>query len=182
MQSAHAARQRLDQRRGRVADAVGDEQHVERRVLGRHEDPLGEAAGMDARALERVAQRLVPAPAQLARRRTGTWWWTKTRSPGAGSSASSGRPGADHDADRLVPEHERRARLDVPLHEVRAADAARAHRHEHLARPGLGHVALLHLDRAARLVDRGPHAAVGVAERVGDRRRRRAGAARRRRR
>ena len=74
----------------------------------------------------------------------GTWWCTKTRSPGEGSSASTGRPGADHDADRLVPEHQRRARLDVPLHQVRAADAARAHRDEHLARPGLRHVALLH--------------------------------------
>ena len=135
-QPAHAARERLDQRRRRVADAVGDQQQVARRVLGRHEDQLGEAAGMDAGALERVAQRLVAARGTARTSPHGTWWWTKTRSPGAGSSASTGAR-CDHDADRLVPEHERRARLDVPLHQVAAADPARAHRHEHLARPGL---------------------------------------------
>ena len=148
----------------------GIEQHVARRVLGRHEDPLGEAAGMDARALERLAQRLVPAPAQLARPARHVVVHEDALARRGQLAPRPAAPVLDHDADRLVPEHERRARLDVPAHEVRAADAARAHRDEHLARAGLRHVALLHADRAARLVDRRPHAAVAVAERVGDRR------------
>ena len=131
LEAAHAAGQRLDQRRRLVGHGLRHDEHVARRVLRRHEDPLGEASGEDARRLERIAERLAPAP-HSSQSPHGTWWWTKTRAPT--SAAAPRPPRRRHDlAHRLVPEHHRRARVDVPLHEVAAADPAGAHRDQHLA-------------------------------------------------
>ena len=63
----------------------------------------------------------------------------------------------DH-ARALVPEHRRRVAARVGARggvEVGVADAARLEADEHLARPGLGEVDLLHLERSAELLEHG---------------------------
>ena len=71
VQAAHAAGERLDQRRRLVADRVREFEQVARRVRGRDEDQLGESARFDPGLLERLAQRLAPARAVRRRCRTG---------------------------------------------------------------------------------------------------------------
>ncbi len=63
----------------------------------------------------------------------GTWWCTNTRAPTANGAPG---PACDHLARRLVAQHQGRPRVLVPGHQVAPAQAARAHAHDQLARPG----------------------------------------------
>src|SRR4029079_10033992 len=63
----------------------------------------------------------------------------------------------------LVPEHHRGLLIDVLRHEVRAADPAGPHRHQHFALPGPRHPAILDAELAVAEVDRGPHSTPAIA-------------------
>ena len=150
---AHDAGQRLDQRRGLVADVVGQLQQVERGVERRHEDQLGEAAGHDPRGLElcRTASR---ARARSTRSRRTARGGGRTRACRARAAPG---PRLHDDARRLVPEHRRR--LLVRYHSIRSLPQMP---HARIATstspgPGRGTGQLLDPDLAAAEVDRRPH-------------------------
>ena len=158
VEPAHDAGQRLDQRRGLVADVVGQHQQIERGVQRRHQDELREAAGLDPRGLELGAQRLAPAGAVVAVAARHVVVHEHPR-------ARLGQPGArlHHHARGLVAEHGGRLLRRVPVHEVAAADAAGAHRHQHLAWARTRDGPLLDPDLAAGEVDRGPQRTPAIA-------------------
>ena len=71
-----------------ASDLRRELQHVEARVLGRHADELGQAAGVDARARGRSRTACAGRRGRAAHVMHGTWWCTNTRAPTA-----NGAPG-----------------------------------------------------------------------------------------
>ena len=148
LEGAQHAGQRLDEGGALSVEAVEDEQLVDE--VGRHADPLGEAAGVEARGLEALAQRLVAAAAApaLAARRVVVH-----------DDAIAHGDALDVVADReLVAEDGRHLARDPRVEDVRAADAARQHAADDVAPARLGVRRLLdaHLARGQRARD--PHA------------------------
>ena len=117
---------------------------------------LGEPAGVERRRAKLLAQRLVAAPAAPALAARDV---VVDDDAVADRDARHPRPDRQHLADDLVAEHARQLARDVRLADVRAADAAREHAADDLARPRdrVGELLDDHLARGQR--PRHPHAA-----------------------
>ena len=124
----------------RSSTAVGQGAATPRSTwIARQPHELGEAAGIEARAVQRLAD-AVPTGQAVAAAVAGH----VVRGHDAIAGREARRRPAPTLFDRagdLVAQHQRRARLAVPLQQVRAADAAGLDAQQQLARPERGHAA-----------------------------------------
>ena len=159
VEGAQHAGQRLDEGRALGVEAVEHEQLADE--VGRHAHLLGEAARVQGRGLEALAQRLVAAPAApaLAARRVVVHDDAIAHGDALDLGADRGDLGR-----QLVAEHGRHLARDPRVEDVRAAHAARQHAADDVAAARLGVGRLLDADLARRQRARDPHASSAAIE------------------
>ena len=132
LSSAHTAADRLDQRGVGEAHTVGQLEHIQRHLLGRHADVLGHTGWVEPGALEGRAERLVAAPAVPALQAGHV---VVHEHAVAGREAGHARADLGHCANRLVADKQWRTRAHVPFHHIAGAHAAGRHAHQQLTWP-----------------------------------------------
>jgi len=133
------------------ASSQADPRHVPTRSV----DALdGEAAGIEMRAAERVADGMVTGAAIAALHARHV---VRDEDPVADAVIAGAHADRRDLAGDLVPEHERRFFNAVPFHDVGAADAARLDAHQELARPDRRHRHLFEPHVAVIVIHRDAH-------------------------